>query len=141
MKIIFFSDIHKDINSLEKLLKKEEGIFYSLGDSCLSNEELDKYNIISVKGNNDKAILNEEIIIEVDNYKILLLHGHTKHVKFGLNKLYYYTQSINCNAVIFGHTHKLFEMDDVIKMFNPGSLKDGQTYIVYENNKFIFKRL
>lgn len=141
MKLIFFSDLHNDIESLNKLLNKEQGEFYCLGDSCLDEEKLKMYNIKSVKGNCDRCKLNEEIILEVDNNKMLLLHGHKQHVKFGLNKLYYYTQSLNCNVVLFGHTHRVYEMDETIKMFNPGSLRDGQTYIVYENNKFTFKRL
>lgn len=89
MKIIFFSDVHKDIDSLERLLKQEQGIFYCLGDSELSKETLDKYNIISVKGNCDISNLPNHLIITLDDKKVLLLHGHTVDVKYDLTKLYY----------------------------------------------------
>lgn len=141
MKKIFFSDVHKDIPSLLKLLNSEDGMFYCLGDSELSNDILTKYNIISVKGNCDNALLPESMILEIDGNKILLLHGHTVNVKFDLNRLYYLTKSNDCNIVIFGHTHRMLELKEDITFYNPGSLRDGQTYIVYENNEFKFKRL
>ncbi len=141
MKLIFFSDVHNDIESLNKLIKKENGTFYCLGDSELSKDILNKNNIISVKGNCDFSDLPLHLIIEVDGKKVLLLHGHTLDVKYSLNKLYFFTQSVDCDIAIFGHTHKELEISDDISFLNPGSLRDGQTYIVYENNKFNFKKL
>ncbi|MFI3329844.1 MAG: YfcE family phosphodiesterase [bacterium] len=141
MKTIFFSDVHKDIDSLERLLKQEQGNFYCLGDSELSKETLDKYKIISVKGNCDISNIPNHLIITLDDKKVLLLHGHTVDVKYDLTKLYYLTQSLDCSIAIFGHTHIVLKIEEDISFYNPGSLRDGQTYIVYENNEFIFKKL
>ncbi len=143
MKIIFFSDVHKDYLVLEELLNKEkDSLYYCLGDSQMSTTYLDKLNIISVKGNCDVAKLNKELIIKVDNKKILLLHGHAFSVKYNLMNLMYYTKECNCDIVIFGHTHKVCEIyDKDITMLNPGSLKESRTYILYENKEFKIKRL
>lgn len=142
MKIIFLSDIHNDTNTLEILFNKEkDSIFYCLGDSELSLEQLNDYNIISVRGNCDNINLPLNKIIEIDNKKILLLHGHTQDVKYGLLKLSYYTKSLNCDIVIFGHTHQELMLKEDILFLNPGSLRDGQTYIKYENKEFKLKRL
>ncbi len=140
MKTIFFSDVHNDLSSLEKLVSKEEGVFYCLGDTELSDEVLRKYNIISVRGNCDSNNCPTELVVLVDNYKILLTHGHLYNVKFSLNNLYYHTISANCDVVFFGHTHKITKIEEEIKMYNPGSLRDG-SYIVYENNEFKIKYL
>ncbi|MFI3251521.1 MAG: YfcE family phosphodiesterase [bacterium] len=141
MKIIFFSDLHNDIDSLERLVSREEGIFYCLGDSELSNEQLKKYNIISVKGNCDNIQLPNELIIEIENKKVLLTHGHMFNVKFTLNNLYYHTKSSMCNIVIFGHTHRITKVEEDITMYNPGSIRDNGSYIVFENDKFEIKYL
>lgn len=141
MKTIFFSDLHKDIETLEKLLNKEEGVFYSLGDSELSKVILDSYNIISVCGNCDINEFEDNLIIKLDEFNVLLTHGHNFNVKFTLNNLYYYTKSINCDVVLFGHTHKITQINDDVIMLNPGSLKQSKSYIVYENKEFKIKYL
>lgn len=142
MKIIFFSDLHNDISSLEILQKKEKDARYiCLGDTELSLKQLTNYNIESVKGNCDDIDLPLTKIIEVDNKKILLLHGHTCNVKFGLLNLSFFTKSLNCDYVVFGHTHQELILKEDITYINPGSLKYGNTYILYENEKFVIKRL
>lgn len=141
MKTIFFSDLHKDIDSLERLLSKEDGIFYSLGDSELSKDILDSYNIISVCGNCDKNEFTENIVIKLDELNVLLTHGHNFNVKLTLNNLYYYAKSINCDIVLFGHTHKITQIKEDVVMLNPGSIKHGKSYIVYEDKVFTIKYL
>lgn len=141
MKTIFFSDVHYDLSSLEELISKEEGIFYCLGDSEFPKEVLEKYNIISVRGNCDKVAFDNELIIKIDNLNILLTHGHLHNVKYTLDNLFYYTQSKDCNVVVFGHTHRITFIDENIKMYNPGSLKEQRSYLIYENNEFKIKYL
>lgn len=141
MKTIFFSDVHNDIKSLKKLLEKEQGVFYCLGDSELTKEELDEYNITSVRGNCDIQNFKDNIIIILNDKKVLLTHGHLYNVKFTLNNLYFYAKSVECDIVIFGHTHVITHIDEEIQMYNPGSLKDSKSYLVYDNNKFELKYL
>lgn len=137
MKIIFFSDLHNDIKVLENLLEKEQGVFYCLGDSKLSEDQLDKYKINSVLGNCDNIDLPLELVLNIDDKKILLVHGHKFNVKYNLNNLYFYSKSMDCDYVIYGHTH-IQSKDD--NLYNPGSLKN-KTYLIYENNYFKFMRL
>lgn len=141
MKVIFFSDVHNDTKSLEMLLSEEEGIFYCLGDSELSEEYLKKNKIISVAGNCDNNNLPLYLTLDLEGNKILLLHGHTVDVKYTLNKLYYLTKSNDCNIVIFGHTHQQLDYKNDVHFYNPGSLRDSKTYLVYEDNKFTFRKL
>lgn len=141
MKIIFFSDVHKDIDTLKELLNKEQGIYYCLGDSEISKEVLEDYNVISVRGNCDTDNFADNLVVNINNKKILLTHGHLYNVKFTLNNLYFYAKSINSDIVVFGHTHMVTKIEDDINMYNPGSLRDSKSYLVYENNEFKIKYL
>lgn len=141
MKIIFFSDVHKDLISLRKLLSVEKGIFYCLGDSEISIEILNKYNIISVRGNCDTSKLPEDLIIELNESKVLLTHGHLYNVKSTLDNIYYHAKSLCCDVAVFGHTHMITRVEEDILLLNPGSLRDSQSYLVYEDNEFKMKYL
>lgn len=141
MKTIFFSDVHKDLISLKKLLEIEKGVFYCLGDTEISSELLEKYNIISVRGNCDISKLPDNLIIELDESKVLLTHGHLYNVKYTLDNIYYQAKSLCCNIAIFGHTHMITRVEEDVLLLNPGSLRDSKSYLVYENNQFKVKYL
>ena len=143
MKIVFFSDLHGKVNLLEKLIEKENpDELYALGDLELCKSKLEKYKITSIKGNCDNENLPLYLRINLDGTNILLLHGHTHNVKIDLNNVYYFSLSNNCETVIFGHTHKiLYQKEEGFTFLNPGSLRDNETYLVYENNIFKHHRL
>ena len=46
-----------------------------------------------------------EELITLEGVRILLLHGHTHAVKYGIDRLLYYAQEKEVQAVLYGHTH------------------------------------
>lgn len=138
MKILITSDIHRNMTALNKILNEHQDLNYHLdaGDSNLSLEFLESKGIISVKGNTDFfAKLPNEKIVNIDDKKMLIIHGHTLKVKKDLNLLYSYAKGLKVDMCIYGHTHiqKLEEKAGII-FLNPGALVDYK-YAIYENGK------
>lgn len=138
MKILITSDIHGNERNLNKIISKHQDSDFHLdaGDSNLSTSLLDNLNILSVKGNTDFFHkLPKERILEIDNKKILLIHGHTLRIKWNFNNLHYYAQQLNVDICIYGHTHRqLLEEVNGITYLNPGSVLDNK-YAVYKDGK------
>lgn len=169
MKLLIASDIHGDLDSLEKVLSayKNEGAekLVLLGDLLyhgprndlpktyapkavieLLNANRDK--ILAVRGNCDtevdQMVLNFPILadyayISLDGLEVFLTHGHK-----------YNTETPpplrEGEILLHGHTHVLActEFGDRNFYLNPGSAalpKQGnpRTYMVYENRTFTVK--
>jgi putative phosphoesterase len=57
------------------------------------------------------------------NKRIMAMHGHTKDVKEGLQRLFYHAESQGVDACFFGHTHEVFqETQNGVFFMNPGSI-------------------
>ncbi|MBU0997671.1 MAG: metallophosphoesterase [Firmicutes bacterium] len=126
MKLLVFSDNHRDRESLDLLLKEcqEMDRIISLGDSEMREEELSERNVIGVKGNYPfEPNFPDDLIFIFDDWKFLFTHGHKYGVKMGLYRLVEVSNAHDIDVVCFGHTHRaiLEEIDDLICM-NPGSL-------------------
>lgn len=134
MKYLILSDSHHRNDFVKYLVNYYKG--YSvihLGDKQM------EVNGINIRGNCDD-FGEDEKIIEIDNFKVLLTHGNYYQVKYTFNYLVDRTKELNCDIVLFGHTHKQIDMKiDNIRLINPGALMDGY-YIIYED-KFILKKL
>lgn len=145
MKILITSDIHSNLDVLNKLIKKHPNIDYHLdaGDSELTLNQLEQLNIISVRGNTDVDFnLKIDHIMNVMNQKILLIHGHTQGVKNSLIGLSETAKNLEVDIVIFGHTHIPFNKKiGNILYLNPGSLGYDKSYIIIDNKKVRFHTL
>ena len=63
-----------------------------------------------------------EIVTEIEGVKLLICHGHRYSVKSGLLPLSLRARSLECGAVIFGHTHLPYcAYDYGILFLNPGT--------------------
>lgn len=110
--------------------------------NSISNE------IICVRGNCDSEvdqmvlefpIMADYAILYIDGKTIFATHGH----KFNMNNL---PSLKNGDILLHGHTHipTVMEKPDGITYVNPGSVALGKdngrnTYMIYENSKFILK--
>jgi len=126
MKILLFSDNHRNAEYVEKLVKDHQDFdrYISLGDSEMSESELSNLNIFGVKGNYPfEPKFPDDLFFEFDEWKCFFTHGHKYGVKNGLSRLYEVSKSLDAEVVCFGHTHRAFleDMDDII-FLNPGSL-------------------
>jgi putative phosphoesterase len=77
-----------------------------------------------VAGNNDFfGNYPEEKVINFDNKKLLLTHGHEYRVNHSYDGLIKKGKELKIDGVLFGHTHAAHEqIIDNILCFNPGSI-------------------
>lgn len=150
MKIVVVSDNHGRKQVLDKVIidNSDADYFIHCGDSELPKEMLRGF--LAVRGNNDFTFdLPEYKILEVENYRILVLHGHRLIYMQNREMLINRAKAEKCNIVCFGHSH-IFEsmMIDGIQLINPGSLwqnRDGTkpSYAILElnNNSIKIRRI
>jgi len=129
LRIGVFSDTHNDLTLAKEVLNKLEPLDLLLhaGDHYRDGRILEKQFEVSTKsvvGNCDFFSGGpEEEIIELGQFTILLTHGHNYGVKKSLQRLYYRSQEVGANIVVFGHTHvPLYIIENNVHFLNPGSL-------------------
>ncbi len=128
-KILVVADTHKNTLALKRAYRQAGKIDYlfHLGDSASDTAglgDIKPVQVLRVRGNCDfsSAKLQEEIYL--CGQKILLLHGHTKRVKYSLTMLGLFADEQQAEAVLFGHTHIpcIAYSHAGRLLFNPGSL-------------------
>ena len=63
--------------------------------------------------------------MEPEQRRVLIAHGHTMNVKYGLLRAQYRAQELNADILLFGHTHvPLVEASSRPMLLNPGSIGD-----------------
>ncbi|HEX3032814.1 MAG TPA: metallophosphoesterase [Bacillota bacterium] len=126
MRIGVVGDTHGNLDKLILAVQRMGSIDLLLftGDhyrDILRAELPEKLKVKAVRGNCDLEGPDHELI-EAEDHKILLLHGHQYGVKGSLNSLVYRAQELGADIVVFGHTHiPEIEREDGILIFNPGS--------------------
>lgn len=108
--IIHLGDVMDDADVMEVMLDRE---------------------VRRVPGNCDYTFgTPEEILLEVEGYKVLAVHGHAHGVKRGLNLLKGEARRKGAKIALYGHTHVAKEeVIGEVHLFNPGSAslpKEGQ---------------
>lgn len=128
MKIGIISDTHGDMHSARQVLSKMGKIdkVIHLGDyyeDGLRLKEIFNGEMWIVKGNCDgSAKGQEEMVIEIENKKIFLTHGHRYDVKLGLERLYFRALELGCQVALYGHTHISINISKPdLLILNPGS--------------------
>lgn len=130
MKLLVFSDNHRDKESLIKILDINKKIdrYISLGDSEMREYELTELNVFGVKGNYPfEPNFPKELTLVFEDTKVYITHGHLWSVKMGLSRLLNYALYNNINLVLYGHTHtvSIKEIEEVI-FVNPGCLSKSK---------------
>lgn len=128
MIIGVISDTHKHIHYIDKAMEKLRNVdmIIHLGDNISDVKEMEKKykgKIISVNGNCDFNFEGkDEIIMEIENKKVLITHGHHYGVKESLLRLRYRAEEIGADLVLYGHTHiSKIDFENGIFFVNPGS--------------------
>lgn len=63
-----------------------------------------------------------ERLLEIDGVRILMLHGHTRHVKSSPMAAVYAAREYGADVLLFGHTHvPLVDYDGALWVMNPGA--------------------
>ena len=124
MLIGLISDTHitpKRGKLSEKIFKELSGVDLILHAGDITTQEvLDDLKkiapVIAVLGNNDKLDLKKHEIIEVEDKRILLVHGDK------IKDLYEFGLKYGADIVVSGHTHRPnYEKINDMLLINPGS--------------------
>lgn len=142
MKVLVVSDSHLRLDSLITIFNREKPeVVICAGDHSKDGEELSyvcpeaQYYIVC--GNCDifDRRNKDEMIIELEGFKILLAHGHEYRVKLSYDAIEERGRRLGCDIVIFGHTHiQYLSQKNGITLFNPGAVY-GREYGILEINK------
>jgi len=143
MKILICADSHGDTNNIKCALEydKFDYVFF-IGDGLL---DILQFNIPTTKlklvlGNNDESeVVKDEALLELENKRIYLVHGHQFKVKYGVRKLVERAEELNADIVIFAHTHIPLQtkLENGMILLNPGSIAQGKL----GNNTFMILEL
>lgn len=123
------SDTHGNRQILPQIARQFPDVRYvfHLGDGVRDAvwlaDHMPDSTVVNVKGNCDwSSECNDFEELTIAGQKIVLTHGHLLQVKYGYDRLLYYAQERNAQAVLFGHTHQAYiERVDGIWLINPGS--------------------
>lgn len=132
MRLLVISDTHGLVNQAMDIYRREEekshiDAIVHLGDLKSDAKALRVRlgaEVIGVPGNCDGSGSREdEQVLETPFGKILLTHGHLETVDYGLEKLQWRAEEMECKAAFFGHTHRPYYACEYGMYFlNPGSL-------------------
>lgn len=130
MKLLILSDTHHSLHyarTVIQRIKDRMDMIVHLGDHDFDAVQLGKefpdIPLHYVAGNCDFSSSPKEKIIHVCGRKILLTHGHKQNVKWGYDRISYYGEEKEVDAVLFGHTHiPLIEYSGSVLLLNPGSI-------------------
>lgn len=138
--ILIISDYHKKEQLVIELIQKYNPThILCCGDGESDDAFYKKHNIVSVKGNCDFANLPLVKLIDIDELKIVMVHGHNHNVYFDNFKLYLLAVEHQRNICLYGHTHQqLIEEYEGITFINPGALKEGN-YVLIDGKEIILK--
>lgn len=120
LKLCVVSDNHGDRASIEKILMDNPACdyYFHLGDSLFDEKEIKPF--LTVKGNCDYHDFDKQAIIQIENHRILLIHGDG--YTWSMNTFAYKAKQDNVDVVFFGHTHIFYDnIISGIRFINPGS--------------------
>ncbi|MBQ7740012.1 MAG: YfcE family phosphodiesterase [Eubacterium sp.] len=131
MRLVVTADSHRDSRDFFNVLDRHEknaDLFINLGDSEHELELLEMtrpdIKIECVAGNNDwHSNLPFYKMLTCSGKKVLITHGHTFHVKYGLGELKDFARREGADIVLFAHTHEAYtDYEDGIYYMNPGAI-------------------
>ena len=149
MRILVISDTHGQIDALYEILEREQEfqILIHCGDVEYQADEIRQLvkdcPCYIVAGNNDWGRdLRDELILNLDDYRVMICHGHQYRISLGEDWLIEEAQSRNAKIVFCGHTHRPMVLQKGnLLLLNPGSLSYPRqagrkpSYIVLEIDK------
>ena len=133
--ILAFSDAH-GVPLPERLVSvaRESDFVFFLGDGLGGLREIAC----------DSYPAPEERVLDIENVRVLLTHGHLYRVKTDLLNLTLRAEELGCSLAFFGHTHLAEEVKaDGVTLVNPGSLAYPMTgtpsyaYTVINGDKIV----
>ena len=134
-RVVAFSDSHGDKRSLQQAVEQalrlghvDAAVF--LGDGVNDFEQVrpllmeKKASCHVVSGNNDRSSYEpQELLFRIGKVAFYACHGHTRYVKYGLDRLYLAAREREAHVALYGHTHvPSLEMENGVYLVNPGAV-------------------
>ena len=141
MRILVFSDSHKDTESCSFIIDKIAGVDVVLhagdhiSDASFLKIKYPQIKFYSVPGNCDFSSESPDLSLCLEGKKIFMSHGHFYNVKSEQNYDSFLKKAIEAESdlAIFGHTHNPFYLNNGhLILLNPGSIKNRGTFGVVE---------
>ncbi|MBO4554889.1 MAG: YfcE family phosphodiesterase [Clostridia bacterium] len=147
--IVVFSDSHGlplPTKLANVALESDYVFFLGDGTSGLGDLLLHK-GFHAVRGNCDAfSGFPDEELVEVENVRFLLTHGHSYRVKHDKLPILLRAQELGANVALYGHTHFADEEEQAgVLILNPGAIMSpmigapSYAYFVVSGNKYSYK--
>ena len=122
-KIVLVSDNHSDMEVLRKIYEANQDADYFLHCGDSEKKPADLLPFISIRGNNDTGYdFPLELIYEIEDHRILMLHGHRHLTLTSNDNLIYKALQDEVDLCFYGHTHIYADYETKgIRFVNPGS--------------------
>ncbi len=130
MRIVVFSDTHRNISGCIQLLENMQGQIDAVLHAGDIAEDIEKLKstfphmaICGVRGNNDfYTNLPTELLLDYEGIKIFLTHGHRYKVKYTYEDIADVAIAKGAQIAVFGHTHQSCDrIEKGVHLLNPGS--------------------
>lgn len=142
MRILLLSDSHgntEHLMAIKKILATQGGYDALLfagdghGDISRLNAACPVYE---VRGNCDLFSRQpDEQLLQFEDVKLLLAHGHLLGVKRGLSKLALHAKAKGARAAVYGHNHRQeINLIAGVHCINPGALTSGEYTVLHVEN-------
>ena len=112
MRILVLSDSHGCVDPMQQCVElvQPQAILH-LGDCARDADRLGRLYpripLLGVPGNCDYGSADQpERLTELGGVRILMMHGHTRHVKSGPMAAMYAARECGADILLFGHTHQ-----------------------------------
>ena len=136
MKIIVFSDSHRELDGMRKVIALEQPDYvFHLGDHDSDAEQISKefptLPVAMVRGNCDGwSDSSVSLTLALGGLRFFLCHGHSFGVKSGFLRAVYAAREQNADVLLFGHTHEAYYEcmqagEKALYLLNPGSCGCG----------------
>lgn len=145
MRILVLSDSHGAVENMVRCVEMTQPRHILFLGDCLPDADklhrrFPNIPMDTVPGNCDWGSLDQpERLIEIGGKRILMMHGHTRGVKYATMNAYYAARECGADVLLFGHTHHpMVDFDGTLYTMNPGSVGDrlAPTYgIITINDK------
>ena len=128
MRILVISDSHGRNDDVAGVIDQVGHIdmLIHCGDVTRGDQyirSLVSWPVHMVSGNNDQELdLPREEVIQLEDHRIWVVHGHLHRVHRGVDLLRETGREKGADIVMFGHTHRPYiEIDEDMTILNPGS--------------------
>lgn len=129
MRILVLSDSHGCVEPMEQCVERvQPQVILHLGDCVRDAQRLEEryphIPLLGVPGNCDYGSADQpERLTELGGVRILMMHGHTRHVKSGHMAAIYAARERGADILLFGHTHQpVVDRSGDFWVMNPGCI-------------------